>query len=54
MNKFNKAIVAVVMGGLYLLNATLDIDVGVSEEAVSAFIVGLTPILTYLIPNAKD
>jgi hypothetical protein len=53
LSKFTKALISLAMSVIFLLNSTLDIDLGVSEEAVSAFIVGITPILVYFFPNSK-
>ena len=53
MSKFTKALISLSMSVIFLLNTTLNIDLGVSEEAVSVFIVGITPILVYFFPNAK-
>lgn len=50
----DKALVAVVMGALYLLNNLADINIGLSEEVVSTIIAGLTPILVWLIPNKQS
>lgn len=47
----DKALISVVMGVLFLLNTYAGIDLGITEETVSTVIVGLTPILVYLIPN---
>lgn len=49
----DKALVALVMGALYLLNSFGGIDFGISEEAVTGLIGVLTPILVWLIPNKK-
>ena len=54
MNKFNKAIVAVVMGVLYLLGTFFDIQVGLTEDQLGAVLAVCTPILVYFVPNAKD
>jgi hypothetical protein len=53
MSKFSKALVSLILSAAYLLNTTLNIDIGVSEEALSALIVGITPILVYFFPNSK-
>jgi|TARA_R100000963_G_scaffold34644_1_gene29009 hypothetical protein len=54
LSKFNKAIVAMVMSSLYILNTSLSIDIGISEEVVSNFIIGISPLLVWLIPNAQE
>jgi hypothetical protein len=41
------------MSAAYLLNSSLNIDIGVSEEAVSAFIVGVTPVFVFFFRNSK-
>lgn len=50
----DKALTAIVMAALYLLNSLGGIDVGLSEETVSAILAGLTPLLVWLIPNKTD
>lgn len=47
----DKALVALVMGVLFLLNTFAGIDLGVSEETVTAIIAAATPLLVWLIPN---
>jgi hypothetical protein len=47
----DKAIVALIMGVLSILNLVWGINIGVSAETVSAIIAAVTPILVYLIPN---
>lgn len=54
VSKFNKAIVAMVMSAAYILNTSLNIDIGISEEAISNFIIGISPLLIWLIPNAQE
>lgn len=50
----DKAIVALIMGVIGIVNL-LGFHFGMAEGAVSAIVVGLTPILVYLWPNApKD
>lgn len=47
----DKALVALVMGLLSILNLMYGIDLGVSPETISTIIAALTPILVWLIPN---
>jgi hypothetical protein len=49
----DKALTAIVMAILYLLNALGGIDIGLSEETVAAILAGLTPLLVWLIPNRQ-
>ncbi len=49
----DKALTAIVMAALYMLNAFGGIDVGLAEESVAAIIAGVTPILVWLIPNRQ-
>lgn len=50
---FDKALVAIVMGFLYILNSFGGIDLGFTEEQVAAVIGVLTPIIVYLWPNKQ-
>ena len=47
----DKALAALVMGVLSILNLLFGIDLGLSPETVSAIIAALTPLIVYLIPN---
>lgn len=49
----DKALVAVVMGLLSILNLVFNIDLGLSPETVSGIIAAVTPILVYIFPNKK-
>ena len=49
----DKALTALVMAVLFLLNAFFGTDIGWDENTVSVVIAGLTPILTWLIPNKE-
>ncbi len=49
----DKALAAIVMAGLFMLNEFAGIDLGISEETVAAVIAAATPILVYLIPNKR-
>ena len=48
---FDKALVALVMAALSILNLKFGVDLGLSEATVTAIIAGLTPILVFLWPN---
>jgi hypothetical protein len=54
ITKYSKACVSMIVSMVYLINVSLDLDLGVSEEAISNFIIGLGPLLVYLVPNLKD
>jgi len=47
----DKALIAVVMAVIYLLNTFAGLHLGVSEEFLNTVIAVITPILVYLIPN---
>jgi hypothetical protein len=47
----DKALTAIVMAILYLLNTYGGIHVGLSEDTVGAILAALTPLLVWLIPN---
>ena len=47
----DKALVAIVMAGLFLLNQFAGIEIGLSEATVAAIVAAATPILVYLVPN---
>jgi hypothetical protein len=49
----DKALVALVMGALYVWNAFAPWQIGVSEETVQTIIGILTPVLVYAIPNKQ-
>ena len=52
MGEFNKAIVAVVMGLLIIVEQIWGFHVaGVSEATVTMILAVLTPILVFLVPN---
>lgn len=50
----DKAIVALVMAIVYLLNNLFGINLGLDEGLVNTIVVGLTPVLVWLIPNKKS
>lgn len=47
----DKAIVAMIMGALFILSSVFGINLGFTEAQVAAVVGVLTPILVYLIPN---
>ena len=49
----DKALAALVMGVLSILNLLFGIDLGLSPETVSAIIAALTPLIVYLIPDKQ-
>lgn len=49
----DKAIVAIVMAGLYIINTWWGINIGLSEDVVAGIIGALTPMLVWLVPNKK-
>ncbi len=42
------------MAAIFLLNQFGGIDLGISEETVTAIVGALTPMLVYFIPNKKQ
>jgi hypothetical protein len=49
----DKALVAVVMAGLFLLTEFTGVDLGLSQETVAAIIAAATPLLVYIVPNKR-
>lgn len=49
----DKALVAVIMGVLYLIRTYFGIDFGLSEATVGSIASFVTAILVYLVPNKK-
>ncbi len=49
----DKALVALVMGILSILNIVFKVNIGLSPETISAIIAAVTPLLVYFIPNKK-
>lgn len=49
----DKALVAALMAAVFLLNEFGGIEVGVSQETVTAIVGALTPVLVYFMPNKK-
>lgn len=50
----DKALVALVMGVLSILNLVFNVNIGLPPETVSAIIAAITPLLVYFIPNKKS
>lgn len=51
INSIRKAIVAIIMGTLYIANSVWGVDLGLNEEVVSALLGIITPALVWWIPN---
>lgn len=49
----DKALVALVMAALYLLNNLFGVNIGVDEGLVNSIIVALTPVLVWFFPNKR-
>jgi hypothetical protein len=49
----DKALVAIIMGALYLVKTYFGIDLGVSEATVATAASFITAVLVYLVPNKK-
>lgn len=49
----DKAIVALIMAVIFLLNHYFAANIGISPEQVQVWVAVLTPILVYLIPNKQ-
>lgn len=50
----DKALVALVMSVVFLLNYFLGISLGwLTQDTVAAVVAALTPLLVYLVPNKK-
>ena len=50
---FDKALVALAMALLSIVNLASGIDLGLDEAAVASIIAALTPLVVYLWPNRK-
>ena len=48
---FDKALVALTMALLSILNLAFGVDLGLDEATISALIAALTPLAVYLWPN---
>jgi hypothetical protein len=51
MAQYNKAIVALVMALIGVLNVFFGANITANPEAITAIVSLLTPVLVYLIPN---
>lgn len=49
----DKALTAIVMAVLYLLNSLGGIDIGLSGDTVAAILAALTPLLVWAVPNRR-
>jgi hypothetical protein len=49
----DKALIALIMGGIFIWNAVAPWQIGVSPETVQTIVGILTPVLVYLIPNKE-
>ena len=49
----DKALVALVMGVLSILNLLFGINIGLDPVVVTTIITALTPLFVYLVPNKK-
>ena len=47
----DKALVALIMGLIYIANTFFGFNFGLTEDAVTAIVAALTPILVWLVPN---
>jgi len=50
-SSLDKALAALVMAILYMLNTFVGIDLGLSAETVNTIIAAVTPFIVYLVPN---
>lgn len=48
---YDKALTALILAALYLLNNLLGIHVGIDEGTIAGVITAITPILVWLVPN---
>jgi len=48
---FDKALVALIMALLSILNLVFGVDLGLDEATISALVATLTPLAVYLWPN---
>lgn len=51
MGQFNKALVALIMAAVMIVQRIWHIDLGLDENTVTIIVAGLSPILVYLVPN---
>lgn len=47
----DKALVAIVMAVIYILNTYFGFHLGVSEQLLNTIVAIVTPLLVYLVPN---
>jgi hypothetical protein len=47
----DKALAALIMAALYLLNTFAGIDLGLSPDTINTIIAAITPFLVWLVPN---
>lgn len=50
-SRYNKAIVAAIMGVLGILNTFFNLPIPVTEDQLTALLTALTPILVFWVPN---
>lgn len=51
ISSMDKALVAMIMGFLFILNSIWGINIGLSQETVGVIVGALTPLLVFLVPN---
>lgn len=49
----DKALVALVMAAIFLINNFTGLSIGIGEDTINAIAAVLTPILVYFVPNKK-
>ncbi len=54
ITSIDKALVAVIMGLLSILNLKFGFNLGIDEATVSAIIAAVTPFLVWLTPNKQS
>jgi hypothetical protein len=54
ITSFDKAIAALIMGLIYIANTFFGFNFGLTEDAVTAIVAALTPILVWLVPNKQS
>lgn len=47
----DKALIALIMGILYIMNSVFGVSFGLTEQTVASIVGVLTPILVWLVPN---
>ena len=53
VTSIDKALVALIMSVIYILNTYYGFHLGVSEEMLNMIVSVFTPFLVYLVPNKK-